>query len=228
MGNKVVYFKGVRLWENLKHWKPRPVRSGNSRKMGTSRRLGKLNSRSPNFFYEIDVHTDVKPVTALTGLGYQETFNLQMIQVQKDLIENGNSLGDLCWCQDDSEFVSVSGPPANPGSFPGAGVLPYTGSGYVPAAGDYVLLRDPASGAGFAMLLTAGGGGTLAGTFKEEVSVGWEVVLIRFFFPDCAFVTSGGWDTAQQAEDRHAFDVTYAFETADHAICKAAYVQDLT
>lgn len=229
MANKVVYFKGVRLWENLKHWKPTPVRSGSTRKGGTSRRLGKLNARSPNYFYEIAVHTDVKPIsTPITGLGYQETFNLAMLQVQKDLIEVSTSLGDLSWCQDDTEYVTLTGVTGVPGGYPGAGTWTYAGAGFVPAAGQYVLLRDPTSGEGFVTLLTSGGAGSAGGTLNEAVASGWEMILIRFFFPSTAYVTMGGWDTANQAEDRHAFDVSYAFESEAHAVYPAAYLLDLT
>jgi hypothetical protein len=228
MGNKVVYFNGVRLWENLKHWKPTLVRTGNARKGGVSRRLGKLNPRSPNFFYEVMVHTDVKPVAAYSDLGRQETFNLQMLQVQKDLVEQSNALGDLAWCQDDAEYVTVAAPIGMPGTFPGAGSWGYTGAGYVPAAGQYALLRDPASGEGFVTLLTAAGAGVAAGTVKQTVTAGWEMVRIRFYFPDTAFVGMGGWETAVQAEDRHAFDVTYAFEASAHPVYPAGYTMDLS
>jgi len=231
MGNKVVYFKGVRLWENLKHWKPTPVRSGSTRKGGTSRRLGVLNARSPNFFYEISVHTDVKPVALMGGgidLGYQEIFNLQMLQVEKDLIQVSQSLGDLSWCQDDAEVVTLTGVTTTPGSYPGAGIWTYTGSGFTPAAGQYVLLRDPTSGEGFVTLLTSGGGGNAGGTLQQAIASGWEMIHVRFYFPDTAFVTMGGWETATQAEDRHSFDVSYAFESEAHAVSRATYLQDLT
>ena len=232
MANKVVYFKGIRLWENLKHWKPTLVRTGASRKGGVSRRLGVLNSRSPNFFYEIAVHTDVKPAVigggALADLGFQETFNLAMLQVQRDLVEQGNSLGDLAWCQDDTEVVTIDSAVSNPGSYPGAGTAHYTGSGWTLAVGEYALFRDPASGEGFVALLTAVGGGVVGAAFQQEVAVGWEIIRIRFYFPTTAFVTMGGWETAVQAEDRHAFDVTYAFESASHAVAKAGYVLDLS
>lgn len=227
MANKVVYFKGVRLWENLKHWKPTPVRTGNTRKGGTSRRLGVLNPRSPNFFYEIMVHTDVKPVTVVSDLGYQETFNLQMLQEQAALIAVSQSLGDLSWCQDDTEYVTVSAV-TMPGSYPGAGVWSYTGSGFTPAAGQYVLMRNPTTGAGFVTLLTSGGAGSAGGSVSEAVAVGWEMVKIRFYFPNTAFVTMGGWETALQAEDRHAFDVVYSFESTSHAVYASGYAMDLT
>ena len=61
-----------------------------------SRKLAKQSPYSPNFIYEIAVHTKVDPVTALvsTHLGRQETFNLQMLQVEKNLIEQSDGLVD--------------------------------------------------------------------------------------------------------------------------------------
>jgi len=228
MGNKVVYFNGVRLWENLKHWKPTLVRTGSSRKGGASRRLGKLNPRSPNFFYEVMVHTDVKPVLAYSDLGRQETFNLQMLQVQQDLVEQSNALGYLAWCQDDAEVLTIGAPITMPGSFPGAGAWGYSGGGYTPAAGQYALLRDPTSGDGFVTLLTGAGAGTATGSVQQTVSAGWEMIRVRFFFPNAVFVGMGGWETVTQAEDRHAFDVTYAFESDSHPVYPAGYVMDLS
>ena len=227
MGNKVAYFNGIRLWENLKHWKPVPVKAGQARKTGVARRLGALNPKSPNFFYEIQVHTSVTPVDAVSDLGRQETFNLQLLQVMAGLIEASTALGYLSWCQDDTEVVTVSGA-ANPGSYPGAGTLSYTGAGFTPAAGQDVLLRDPDSGAGFVTRLTSGGGGNAAAIFQEEVSAGWEMILVRYYFPGVEFVTLGGWETATQAEDRHAFDVAYTFTAAAHAIYKTGYILGIT
>lgn len=232
MGKRVVYFHGVRLWETLKHWKPTLTRAGNSRKIGVSRRLGKLNARSPNFFYEIAVHTAVSPAVigagALADLGYQETFNLQMLQVQKDLVEQGNALGDLSWCQDDTEVLVVGTVGAMPGSYPGSASWTYTGAGWTPAVGDYALIRDPSSGEGFVTRLDVVGGGSITAIVKQEILSGWEIIRVRFFFPDTAFVAMAGWETAVQAEDRHAFDVTYAFESGAHPVYPAGYIQDIS
>jgi hypothetical protein len=191
MGNKVAYFNGIRLWENLKHWKPTPSRSGQTRKIGTSRRRGRLNPASPNYFYDIAVHTDVKPVTAVSDLGRQESFNLQMLHVQKSLIEASRSLGYLSWCQDSDEYVTIDAI-TNPGSFPGAGTGTFTGAGFTPAVGQHVLFRNASTGEGFCAELTAAGAGTFGAVFEQTVSIGWEIRLVRYYFPDVAFVTVGG------------------------------------
>lgn len=227
MGSKVAFFNGHRLWQDLKHWKPTPVRAGPARKMGLARRLGTLNAKSPNYFYEVSVHTSVHPVTAVSDLGRQETFNLQLLQVMENLIEASTEPGYLSWCQDNTEYVTVSGV-TPPGSYPGAGAFTYTGAGFVPAAGQDVLFRDPTSGAGFCARLTAGGAGSGAAPFAEAVAIGWQVVLVRYYFPTACFVTLGGWDTATQAEDRHAFDVTYQFEAAAHSVYRPSYLMDLS
>lgn len=227
MGNKVAYFNGIRLWENLKHWKPTPARSGSTRKTGTSRKRGRLMPHSPNFFYDIVVNTDVKPVTAVSDLGRQESFNLQMLQVQKTLIDASAEVGYLSWCQDSDEYVTVA-TATNPGSFPGAGTGTFTGAGFVPAVGQHVLLRNASTGVGFCTELTAAGAGTFGASFVSAVSAAWEMRLVRYYFPDTAFVTVGGWDTASQAEDRHAFNVAYYFESESHPIYKAGYVPTIS
>jgi len=227
MGNKVCYFRGVRLWENLKHWKPSSVRAAPTRKTGLSRKLARSNPRSGNFAYDVAVHTDVKPVTAISGLGRQETFNLAMLQVQAALIGLSDEAGPLSWCQDDAEYLTVSGV-TPPGAYPGSGVVSYTGSGFTPAIGDYCLFRNPTTGDGFVAAITAIGTGTVTAILPEAVAAAWEIVLVRFYLPTATYLGISGWDTATQAEDNHAFDVTYTFEVTSHAVYKAAYAIDLT
>ena len=226
-GVKTSYFNGIRLWEVLKHWKPGSVRTGQARKQGTGKKRGKLMPHSPNHFYEILVHTAVNPVTALSGIGRQETFNLQMLQVQASLLNASGELGYLSWCQDNSEVLDVTGV-TPPMAYPGSGTVTYSGSGFVAAAGQDVLFRNPTTGAGFCARLTSGGGGTLQAVLQEAITSDWEVIRVIFYFPGVNYLTMGGWETATQAEDRHTFDAMYSFEADEDVSFATAFSMNLS
>jgi hypothetical protein len=231
MAVKVAYFNGVRLWQVFKHWKPSIARGAQTRKMGVSRVLGKQNPHSPNFIYEIEVHTTVEPVTAISGLGRQETFNLQMLKVEKTLIDASANLGYLAWVPD-SEATITPTSVSNPGAYPGTATVNYGGSpAFTPAVGQYVLLRNPSTGAGFVTLIASGGGagpGAFTCVIPEAISTSWRVLLTAAHFTDVVFDALQGWESVTQAEDRHAFDVAYIFSSAAHPLWASAYDPDLT
>lgn len=229
-GDKVVYFNGVRLWEWLKHWKPTPTRGAPIRKTGVARKLSKQNPHSPNFTYEIAVHTSVRPVTALAGthLGRQETFNLQMLQTEQKLIEQSDGHGYLAWVQDNSWSITPTAV-INPGSFPGTGTIQHGVSPpYTPAVGNLILLRNPTTGDGFVSPILSLGTNEFQLSFAQSVSTSWRAMLVEFYFPEAVFENLQGWESASQAEDRHTFNATYLFTATAHLVYPSGYTVDLT
>lgn len=222
--NKAVFFKGIRLWKGLKYWRPVPASQAQGDKAGISRKLGRLSHRSPNFLYDIIVHTSVPPVTAIGDLGRQESLNVTMLQVLKALVEASTPPGDLAWVQDITEKLDITGV-TPPGSYPDSGTIAYTDGtkGFTPAVGDLVLIRQAGGPNGFVTTLTAASPGSISCVLDEAIDASWEVLLVRYYFPECKFSQFTPWEATTQAEDSVAFDMGYLFRSQAHPVWPSEY-----
>lgn len=224
--NKRVFYKGIPLWKGPKYWRPTPNAQGQGGKMGLSRKKGRMAHRSPNFLWDITVHTSIPPIEAnvIEDLGRQETLTNIMGQLQAILVEASTPLGDLSWVQDKSEVLDVTSFVA-PGSYPGASIVSYNDGtkGFTPGEGDYVLFREPVGMAGFVTQVTSAGVGTIGAVLQEAIDATWEVYLVRFFYPQTAFVNVGAWEAASQIEDAFAMDIPYLFRSESEQVQAAKY-----
>lgn len=240
MGKKCFFWRGVRIFGTLIRWKPFAIPLSSIEKQGTSRLLGELSVQSRNYLYDIKVTTQVEPQetytapdTALT-IGRQGVFNLKFGQYQKQIVglargKRAVALGDLSWCEDDAETLGISGvtPPGGP-TYPGAGVIAFTGLGFVPAEGQYVLLRERTSGEGFVTQITGiPGAGFFACVLNQEVTTDWEVFLVRFFYPNTAYVQIEGYDNPTQVDDCWTPELVTAFKSKSHMVYPSTYAFDL-
>lgn len=233
MGKKCFFWKGVRVLGSLKSWKPYAIPQNAIERSGTSRVMGTMGVRSRNYLYDIRVKTAVNPKETMTvggnsdlDIGPQGVLNLTFLQWQAlivGLAGGPDALGDLSWCEDDAQKLTVSSV-APPGGYPGSGVVTYTGSGFTPTVGEKVLLRKKTNGHGFVTEITAVGGSTFTAILNEAVDSTWEVYLIRFYYPDTAFVQVDGYETETQVDDKWIPDLTTAFRSKSHPAYPASYL----
>lgn len=234
MGAKCFFWHGIRLLGTLMSWKPIPTPGSPTDKQGTSRLMGRLHHRSRNYLWTIQTKTHIDPQTAIEredclDAGRQLRFNLKILQFFATMLQHAKELGDLAWCEDDAEVITPSAV-TNPGAYPGALVVTYTGTpAFEPIVGCYILARDPASGDGWVRRVTAVGTGTFTlESAPSEVDTDWRFVLVRFHFPDTMFMQPDGWETMTQADDCASLDFGLTFKSqASAAVTATEYIQDL-
>lgn len=233
MGKKCFFWKGVRVLGSLKSWKPIAIPQSPIERTGTSREMGKLAVRSRNYLYDIKVRTSVSPRSTLTvggnsdlDIGPQGVLNLTVLQWQAQMVGlayGADGLGDLSWCEDDAQKLTVTGK-TNPGTYPGTGTVQYTGAGFTPTAGEKVLLRNKTTGHGFVTQVIGTGAGSFTASFSEALAdTGWEVYLIRFYYPSTAYLQMEGYENETQSEDKWIPDLTISFKSQSHPAYPSAY-----
>lgn len=231
MGAKAFFWKGLKVLGTLMSWKPYGIPLSPAEKQGTSREMGELSVRSRNYLYDIKVKTNLSPRTTLDlgndlTIGPQGVMNLTFLQWQATAIGLSSTLGPLSWCEDVDEKLDVSGVVA-PGAYPGVGTVSYAGAGFTPLAGMYVLLRDPESGEGFVTFVTGVGGGAITCVLDNAIDTDWDIVLIRFYYPNTAFRQVDGYETATQVDDKWIPDLTTSFKSKSHPVYPTDYLIDL-
>lgn len=235
---KTFYWHGIKLLGSLMSWKPYGLPQSPIEKSGTDRVRGRLNPRSRNFLYEITTKTSVPPQSSLTvaapsaslSAGPQVSMNLKFLQWQALMIDHSTALGPLSWCEDEDEHLVVA-TVVPPVGYPGTVSLTYTGAGFTPAINMYVLLRNLETGDGWLGRISSVGASSMdvqdcpSAALLPEAD--WEIVLIRFAFPDTAFMAVDGYDTATQSEDKWIPELTTKFKSQAHAVYPPSYVMDL-
>ena len=234
-GSTVCFYNGVRLWKNAMTLRANPRSGAPSTKIGLGKKKGRVYPRSPNNFYEIMVSTSVPPVTAIsTAVGRQATHHLYMLQTQKRLVDQSRSYGYLSWVVDEEYVLTVSG-----GPYAGANqVVSYTGSGFVPASGQYVLVRNASTGDGFVTQVEGTGVNTLTidcqnrnldrALASVSVTAGWKIYLVAYHYPYTMFLNMAWGEAESQGEDKHSMNVQYVFESESDVVNASAYDLDLT
>jgi hypothetical protein len=233
MGKKCFFWKGVRVLGALKSWKPYAIPQSQIERQGTSRVMGAMGGRSRNYLYDIQVRTSVSPRVTLTvggnsdlDIGPQGVLNLTFLQWQAQIVglaAGTDFLGDLAWCEDDEQMLTVTGR-TNPGSYPGVGTIVYTGSGFTPTVGEKVLIRNKTTGHGFVTEVISAPGGSFTASFREAVDAsGWTVYLIRFYYPDTAYNRVEGYENETQSDDKWIPDLTVSFKSQSHPAYPTSY-----
>lgn len=235
MGSTVAFFNGVRLWKNAKSLRAEPGAQV-GRVGGLGKRHGRIKVRSPNALYDVSVFTSIPPVTEIsTTVGRQATHHLEVLQTQARLVAQSRSHGYISWVVDESHKLDVSGSVAG-----GANkTVAYAGSGFVPAAGDYVLFRNPTTGDGFVTQVESipGAGQILVDLQSRDldrnlasvdITAGWDILLTAYHFPYAGFERMVWREVPSQGEDKHSMDVQYTFASETDAVYATAYVRDLT
>lgn len=226
---RVCFYKGVRLGVSFKHWKPIPTPGAEGVKQGASRLHGAINPRSPNFIWDIMVATSsAKPMTTLAGshdAGPQVAFNMLVLRILRALLAVSQTLGDLALIQDETEFLTVNVAGAAAPDTPVA--VSYTGAGFTPVAGDYVLFASPAhltgNGHGFVTKVFAPSGSNFNAVLSEVVDATWRIYLVSIHFPNTQWVKPEEWNTQDQATDKVSDNLPYVFRSASDPIWAAAY-----
>lgn len=234
MGAKAFFWHGIRILGTLMSAKALPIPQSPIEKQGTARLMGKLSTRSRNYLWDIRTKTHVEPQAAIEredclAAGRQLRFNLKVTQFYGLMLAHAQELGDLSWCEDDTEVIEPD-TVTNPGAYPGALAVTYTGTpAFEPIVGCYILARNPETGDGWVRRVTAIGTGTFTlEAAPEAVDDTWEFVLIRFHFPDTAFIQPDGYETVTQADDCASQDFNLTFKSqATSAVYATAYIQDL-
>jgi len=222
---KAVYFKGVRLWENLRYWTGAAQRTGEMTFQGVKQTNVSLNPESPNFNREITVHTTIAPVTAVDDLSVQATVHAALLQEEKRLLAVADSLGDLAWVEDTDQKASVSG-----AETAGAGVQVEhgaTGGSWTTEAGHYVLVRQPSTGLGFVSIINSRAAGYVNIDLDVDIDATWDIVNIAMHFPDVAYQRMDPGAPNQVGDDKWRADVVYLFQSATDPVFASDYNIDL-
>jgi hypothetical protein len=231
MGAKCFYWHGIKILGSLQAWKPFAIPQSAVERAGTDRTLGAINPRSRNFLYEITTRTSLAPQSSLVlgtslDIGPQGVMNLTFLQWQALMVSLGKTLGPLSWCEDVTEVITPTSVGA-PGAYPGTVTINYAVSGFTPAAGMDVLLRNPTSGAGWVGRIGAVGAGTFtvlncpSAAYLPTTS--WRAVLIRFYFPDTLFMGGVEYENETQVDDKWIPQLTTRFKSQAHPVYPAAY-----
>jgi len=209
---KAVYFKGVRLWENLRWWHEAAPRQGESVALGVEQQNALLVPDSPNFLRSIEVTTEVAPVSATDDLSLQATIHAALMQERIRLHAVADSLGDLAWVEDDSQYATVTN-----SETAGSGVVVEHGApqgSWTTEAGHYVLVCKKSSGLGFVSQITARNGGTPSVTIDLEVNIDntWVLIPIAFHFPDVKYEDMDAGEPESAGSDKYRALVLYTFQ----------------
>lgn len=229
-GRKCFFWKGIRVLGSLITWKPVGLPQSPIEKQGTARELGELGVRSRNYLYDIPVSTSVSPQEVLDlgndlTLGPQGVKQLVFLQFQKSCIQISRTLGPLSWCEDDDQRLDISAVITLPVSYPGQVNLMVSGAGFTPVVGMYVLVREKTSGEGFVGPVMAYAAPSLTvGDCPFEITIDYEVFLIRFSFPDTAFISTDPGDLESQIDDKWIPMLKTIFKSKAHPVYPNAYV----
>lgn len=228
-------FNGVKLWQNAKTLRAEPS-SQIGRVAGLGKKKGRIKPRSPNALYDITVFTSIPPVTEISTLvGRQATHHLEVLQTQARLVAEGRSYGYVSWIVDESHKLDVTNSETG-----GTGVVvEYTGSGFTPAAGQYVLFRNPSTGEGFVTAISAVNPGVSItvdlqkrnldrGLDNVNITSAWDILLTAYHFPYATFERMSWREVPSQGEDKHSMDVQYSFVSESDAVYQSTYTRDLT
>jgi hypothetical protein len=176
---------------------------------------------------------------ALTGCNRQTSKMLYLLRTQEMIVDQ-TGFGYLSWCEDDAQYLTVSG------TGPWSGVnqqVDVSGSGFTPVTGQLVLLRNLSTGAGFVTAVEAYGGGKITVDCQryslvrsrttnvpvlEDVSVspGWVVVRVWYYYPLTVPLTSEDGPAPTQAEDAHSMGIQYQFVTESKVVYPAGLTFD--
>lgn len=186
MSAPAFFYGGIRLADNAKGWRPSPSRGDQGQQQGVTRRYAYLLPDSPNWTHDLDVETDVAPVSARSGLDKRTTLAIDQSTIQADLMALSQSgLWDVSWCADDTRKGNVTGAFA-------AGVRDVShdalGGSWVTTAGDYLLLRNPTTGAGYCLQIQSRTAGTVRLSLPVAITTDWDIVDIQAFYPFMMFV----------------------------------------
>lgn len=226
MTTKAAFYKGVRLFQNLQGWEPTPS-SESARRTGVLRSLGEIVAESPNHFIDLSVLCAVRPVTASSPMDRQTTFNVLMDQVLDRLISVNAALGPVAWCQDDTQYGTVSGSHSAGSSVAVAhGAL---GGSWVTAANRYVLFRNPDTGAGFVAIIQSRTSGSVTCDLEEAITSSWEIWNVQLHYPSMRFVTMSRGTPNVPSGDYHRTgpQVEYQFEGKGRVVVATALQQDI-
>jgi hypothetical protein len=203
---------------------------------GLSRKRGRIKPRSPSGLWDVFVFTSIPPVTEIdTTVGRQATHHLEVLQTQERLNNEAQAYGYVSWVVDEAHKLDV----VNNETGGAAVVVEYSGSGFTPAVGQDVLLRNPSTGEGFVTrILALPGAGQMTLNLQKydldrelvavDITSGWDILLVAYYFPFTGFERMTWREVPSQGEDKHSLDVQYAFVSESPAVYRTAYARDLT
>ena len=209
---RAAYYKGVRLWEALQEMPPWAQRTGSMDHEGVRQRNKKANPQSPNFERSIKVRCVVEERSENAVAGYRTGVSIEntLLDVEDRLRDVATSDGWLAYCDEHTKQAAVSGNETAGSNVEVA--IGATGGGWVPAAGELVLFRNPVSNAGFVTTILSVGAGTIFADLEEALTSSWDVVRVDRAFPDCVYVSMDGGAARDESDpelDRK--EVTYTF-----------------
>lgn len=215
MTTRGAYWQGVRLWEVFQTIDPWATRTTDVLHLGVERQYAARNADSPNFTRPVRVRTVVEANKEGTvDIPAWVAIRIQLADVEKDLVAVAidTPQGDLSITYDTARKADVTG-----GPYAGAGqVIAYSnlGGGWVPTAGRKVLVRNPATGAGFVADIDA----VVAGTsITIDVPTGYsvtsvfDIVDVQLIYPDCAYRSMDG-GSPEDWEEIGIPSVVYEFD----------------
>lgn len=211
------FYAGIRLRDNEARY--RAVYSGDvDTDGGVTRKTGTINPDSPNFRGAIEVATEVAPNTAHGSLARTTSLEIVLAACAAELRTAAwGALHPLSRSEDDTKKAAVTSAVAL------VGVASFTigaaGGGWVPAVGEYVLVREVGGPDGFVSPILAVPGGNVTLYAEQAIPAsGWEIIRVELHYPHTKFVTMDpgtppAGDPAANVFRGEANPATYSFLT---------------
>jgi hypothetical protein len=210
---RAAFFKGVWLWEVCERVDGWAKRGGSMEHEGVRQRNKLANPQSPNFDREVKVPCSIELRDEDSVASYElgTAITNTLLDVEDRLRDVAGSAGDLTYCEDKDRVAAVAGAESA-----GSNVvvdIGTPGGGWVPAAGQLVLFRNPTTNAGFHSVIGAVGGSSITCDLEQDLSSAWEVLRVDRVFPECVYQTMDGGEPRDESDpERDRKEVTYTFD----------------
>lgn len=214
------FFKGTWLWEHAAPWDPRAERGASGRHFGATQKFIDHRGESPNFNRQIRVPTVIAPEGGRSDLEPETAMMILLADLEDELIDASDSPGPLCWAQNQEDRATVIGSHAASGANVTHGAV---GGNWSRTAGQYVLCRQPTSGAGFlAVAGTVDSGGddrvilteAEAGTW-QTLDATWELRYVQIAFLKAEFQRMSATNPQRLSTKAYRMQVEYLFDVAE-------------
>ena len=221
---QAAFYKGVLLWQYLQEIDFPASRTDDPGYSGLRRKRRGSSPKSPGFGRQISVKCQVDPQADYDDLEAGATLLLGQVQLDDALIDVSDGQAHLSYAQNHEDVAQITGGPYAAGSNVPVSHDAFT-SGWTAIAGRLVLLRSPATGAGFVTSIGTVGTGTLTLLeTSEEITDAWEMIYVQGYWPEAVYLTTqhGSLSSAGKRQDWKP-EVIYEFTTGAALISAAAH-----
>lgn len=186
MGFTAWYYAGIRLRDNEVLYRESYAGDVDT-DGGVTRKTGTINPDSPNFRGAIEVQTEIPPNTARAGLTRHTSLMIDLAAHAAELrTVTWGALHALARVEDEDRRGDASGSGVEGVTLVAVSGL---GAGWVPAVGEYVLLREVGGPDGFVAEVLAYSGGNVSIYAPQGVPAsGWEILRTELHYPHTKFV----------------------------------------